>query len=77
MARAIYVLKIWMLHDHFDNFDDDLMDHYEKLCLFIAQIYAQYWFSLNNPVCAFVIIVHLSVLKEHFTLSISDSNLNF
>lgn len=53
MARAIYVLKMWLLYDHFDNFDGEIMDHYEILCVFISKIYVQYWFSLNNPVCVF------------------------
>lgn len=53
MARAIYVLKIWMLSDNFEKLDVKLMDHYQKLSVFIAKCYVKYWFSLNNPVCIF------------------------
>lgn len=50
MARAIYILKIWMVNLNVDNIDLNLMNHFEKLALFISKCYVKYWFSLDNAV---------------------------
>ena len=59
MARAIYVLKIWMNHGNFKICDEELMGHYETLCIFISKCYVRYWFSLNNPVCILVFVLNM------------------
>ncbi|XP_039440673.1 uncharacterized protein LOC120421523 [Culex pipiens pallens] len=52
MARAIYVLKIWMVNIDIKNIDQKLMDHFEKLALFITKCYVKYWYSLNDAIKA-------------------------
>lgn len=55
MARAIYILKIWMVNKQIETIDLDLMDHFEKLALFISKCYTKYWFRLSNAVSVRVI----------------------
>lgn len=51
MAKAIYILKIWMVNLQVKNIDRKLMCHFEKMALFISKCYVKYWFSLNDAVC--------------------------
>lgn len=52
MARAIYVLKMWMTSDEVGGIGTDTLKHYEILAMFISQCYIKYWFRLPDPVIA-------------------------
>lgn len=57
MSRAIYVMKAWITNPSFDSFSTELMQHFENLCLFITKCYVRYWYSLNDAVRNYFIIL--------------------
>lgn len=65
MARGIYVLKLWMCSEAVE--DQDLLNHYTTVALFLSQCYVRYWYRVNSFFSALVWIWNSGMTSTTFT----------